>query len=363
MTEAKPSSTKNASDAANALWPLILLLLTLVVLGLTIKLAAPDKDPAQALKALFLGAFGSQKALASTATNTLILVLYASGIVLSFRAGLINIGAEGQSRVGAALTAALATAAWGEFLASIPLLGIPLVVIAGAVAGASWSLLAGVLREWRGVPEVIGTLLLNFLGLLLVSFFVNDARFLRSGTYQQSAEVAGTLQLRGWNGTEFHSGVLLMVPAVLLLHLFLSHTRSGFFIRAMGLNASAARTCGAPVRRLNLAVFAIAGALAGSAGAIGVLSRGRLDQEPTYPEYGFMAIAVALVADLRPLWVLPAATLFAALEVGTRSMERNAGVSHHVVYLVEGVIIVAILIRGVQVLKKRGGSAAAEAAA
>jgi simple sugar transport system permease protein len=350
--------SKTETQGARALWPVILLLLTLVILGLTIKIAAPDKDPAQALGALLNGAFGDSRALAATAANTVILVLYACGIVLSFRAGLINIGAEGQSRVGAVLCAALCTTAWGEHLNQAPWLGVPLVLLAGAAAGAAWSLVAGVLREWRGVPEVIGTLLLNFMGLLLARFFVNDARFLRSGTYQQSAEVAAELQLRGWGLTEFHSGVLLALPAVLLLHLFFQHTRGGFFVRAMGLNAEAARSCGADTRRLSLKVFAASGALAGLAGALGVLTRGRLDMDPTYPDYGFMAIAVALVADLRPLWVLPSAALFAGLEVGTRAMERNAGVSHAVVYLVEGVIITAILIRGVQALRKRGGSAA-----
>jgi len=147
--------------------------------------------------------------------------------------------------------------------------------------------------------------------------------------------------------------VLLAAPAAWLVHAYLFHTPEGFGFRAMGLNPVAAQTCGFNTGRLSLKNFALAGALAGFAGALGLLARGRLDAEPAYPDYGYMAIAVALVAGLRPLWVLPSAIVFAGLEVGTRSMERNAGVSHYVVYLAEGVIILGILIRGVRALGGR----------
>jgi simple sugar transport system permease protein len=169
---------------------------------------------------------------------------------------------------------------------------------------------------------------------------------LRGATiFQQSDPLPEPLQLSGWSTTEFHSGILLIFPAVLLCHLYLFHMRGGFAIRAIGANPVAAEVCGIKSRTTGLITFALAGALAGLGGAMGILARGRLDADPTYPDYGFMAIAVALVADLRPLRILPSAILFAGLEVGTRAMERNAGVSHEVVYLIEGLIILAVLVR------------------
>lgn len=348
------------------LWPLALAALTLGVLALAIKLAAPDESPLYALEVLWNGAFGSNVALAATSARALVLILYALGIVFSFRAGILNIGAEGQSRIGTCVAAALCVGAIGPSLAGIPLLGIPLVLIFGALAGAAWSLLAGVLRQWRGVPEVISTLMLNFVGLLLARYLVSDPTLLRGGSiFQQSDPLPAGLQLPGWGMTEFHSGVLLAVPVVLLAHAFLFHTAQGFSLRAVGLNPAAAETCGVRVNALSLRVFALTGALSGLAGALALLARGRMDADPSFPDYGYMAIAVALMADLKPLWVLPSAILFAGLEVGTRSMERNAGVAHDIVYVIEGVIILAILVRGVQVLRARGAGphSAAEAAA
>ncbi|HYF50622.1 MAG TPA: ABC transporter permease [Planctomycetota bacterium] len=347
------------------LWPSVLLAGTFLLLWLTVKLAAPQQNSLHALSVLWNGAFGSLDALASTTARALILILYALGITLSFRAGLLNIGAEGQSRIGACLAAAVALSSLPG-LESLGVLGVVFVLLAGAFAGALWSLIPGLLREWRGVPEVISTLMLNFVALLFARYLVSSPDLLRGQTiFQQSDPIADALQLKRWDLTDFHSAVWLAIPAVLLAHLVLFHTRFGFQLRATGLNQTAAEASGIDTRRISLRTFAIAGALAGLAGAISLLARGRLEADPAYPDYGYMAIAVALMANLKPLYVFPAAIVFAGLEVGTRAMEINAGVSHDVVYAIEGVIILAILIRGVQVLRKRASteaSAAQEAA-
>jgi simple sugar transport system permease protein len=326
------------------LWPVSLVAVTLLVLALAIQVSGNASG--EAFASFWRGAFGTPTALSATAARSTILALYALGIALSFRAGIINIGAEGQSRIGAILAAALGTGMAAKMLSAAPLLGIPAILIAGAIAGCAWSLLAGALRYWRGVPEVISTLMLNLIALLLARYLLSGPEFLRGETSnQQSDPIAESLQLPGWQMTEFHSGIFLILPAVLLCQLYLFHMRGGFSIRAIGLNPIAAETCGIRAVPVGLHTFALTGALAGLAGAMGILARGRLDSDPTYPDYGFMAIAVALVAELKPLWILPSAILFAGLEVGTRGMERNAGVSHEVVYLIEGLIILAVLVR------------------
>jgi len=348
-------------------WPLLLLAGTFILLWLTVKLAAPRQNSMYALSVLLNGAFGSVDALASTAARALILILYALGIVFSFRSGLLNIGAEGQSRVGACLATSLAISGAGQSLAGIGFLGIVIVLLVGALAGALWSLVPGLLREWRGVPEVISTLMLNAVALMLARYLLSSSELLRGDTiFQQSNPLPAALQLKRWDLTDFHWAVWLAIPALALSHVALFHTRFGFQLRATGLNPTAAETCGINTRSIARRTFIIAGALAGLAGAISLLARTRLDADPAYPDYGYMAIAVALMADLKPLYVFPAAVVFAGLEVGTRAMEINAGVSHDVVYAIEGLIILAILVRGVQVLRGRGGaapSAASEATA
>lgn len=327
------------------LWPLLLIGVTLLMLVLAIRFSG-TASIGQAFEEFWRGAFGMPRGLAATAAHSAILAFYALGIALSFRAGIVNIGAEGQSRLGAIVAAALGTGAIGASLSSVSLPGILLILLTGAIVGAAWSLLAGALRYWRGVPEVISTLMLNLIALLLAKYLLSSQRLLRGATIEPHSDpIVESLQLPGWGMTEFHAGIFLVLPAVLLCHVYLFHTRGGFSVRAVGLNSVAAETCGIRATSTGLFTFAIAGALAGLAGAMGTLARGRLDSGPNYPDYGFTAIAVALVSDLKPLWILPSAILFAGLEVGTRGMKNNADVPNEVVYLIEGLIIIAVLIR------------------
>jgi len=350
-----PSATSDSAGriraAHDGVWLVLLVLGTLVTLALIIRLSG--QDPRVALDALWRGAFGSRSGLAATATRAMILALYALGIVISFRAGMLNIGAEGQSRVGAALAAIVATGVFGIWTARLSVAGIVVVLLAGMAAGAFWSLLAGWLRQWRVVPEVISTLMLNFVALELVKYFLSTPAILRSAKSSEykSDYIAEPLRLANWE-TSFHPVLLLGIAAAVASHLFLFHTRSGFALRAVGLNAIAARTCGIANERVQLASFVLSGALAGFGGALGVLGLWHLSSTPTYADYGFMAIAVALVADLKPLRVLPVAIVFAGLEVGAKSMQGSAGVSYWVVHIIEGLIILAILVRGVQVFEK-----------
>ncbi len=361
MTQA---TFRRAKLTHELMWLAILVLGTLTGLALLIRLCG--QNPAEALRALIYGAFGSSERLAATTTRAAVLALYALGTAIAFRAGTLNIGAEGQSRMGAALATGLATGALGTTVAGLGPLGILIVLLGGAVAGAIWSLIAGILRALRGVPDVISTLMLNFVALELVRYFLNSHAWLQGPNSEEpkSATVAESLRFSDWE-THFHPILLCALAAVFAAHFFLFYTPAGFALRAVGLNPIAALNCGMRIQRVQLASFALAGALAGFGGALGVLGFWHLMSVPTYPDYGFMAIAVALVANLQPLRIIPAAILFAGLEVGAKSMQGSAGVSYWVVHLVEGVIILAILLRGVQVFEKKTGeaSSAAEAAA
>jgi simple sugar transport system permease protein len=333
----------DARGPARLVWPAALALGTVAALATVIWVAG--KDPALAAREFFNGTIGSTRGLGALAARGAILAFYALGIAANFRGGIVSVGAEGQSRIGAAAAVALTVGVWGAFAAAHPLVGIPVLLLAGAAGGACWSLVAGLMRQYRGVSEVVATLLLNFAAMPLVKFLVGTRWLLQGHTNFQKNELARSLQFPGWGGTEFHSGVFLLLPALVLLHIWLFHTASGMRLRALGFNPVAARSCGANTTGLAFAAFAVSGALAGLAGAIGVMCNGALETVPAYPDYGYTAIAVALVAGSYPLLIAPVALLFATLEVGAGAMEESAGVPHWVVFIVNGLLILAILAR------------------
>jgi simple sugar transport system permease protein len=343
MSVAAVNVNPSERGLARILWPLALLCGTLALLGIVI--LAAGKDPLVAAREFLNGTVGSARGLGALAARGAILAFYALGIAAGFRGGLVNIGAEGQSRIGAAAAVTITVGMWGAFAAAHPLVGIPAVLLAGAVGGALWSLIAGVLRHTRGVPEVVSTLLLNFAAMPGVKFLVGTRSLLQGHTHFQKNELAGALQFPGWGGTEFHSGVFLLLPAIALMQFWIFRSASGLRLRAMGFNPVATRSCGANTTRLVFAAFAVSGALAGLAGAIGVMANGALEMVPAYPDYGYTAIAVALVAGSHPVLIAPAALLFATLEVGAGAMEETAGVPHWVVFVVNGLLILAILAR------------------
>jgi ABC-type uncharacterized transport system permease subunit len=221
-----------------------------------------------------------------------------------------------------------------------------LLLLAGALAGALWSLIAGAMKRWRGVSEVVATLMLNFAALQLVRYFVSSHAWLQGrDTDLQQNELPAALQFAGWHGTDFHWGVLLALPAALIAHVFIFHTAGGMRLRAMGFNRSAARACGVGCDALTLKVFGASGALAGLAGALGVMAVGKLSTDPPYSDFGYMAVSVALVAELKPLTIIVVALLFAAMDVGSGSMEAAAGIPHWIVYVLNGLMILAMLAR------------------
>lgn len=294
-------------------------------------------NPLAAVGALVSGSVGSGASLAATLLRTSPLLLAGLAVMLAFRSGVFNIGAEGQLLVGALAATAIATrtGAWaGQAV---------LVLLAGAAAGALWAGFAAWLRERRGVNEVITTILLNFVALYLVSYAVDGPLKERVGAYPQSDAFPATAEL--WRlvpGSRLHVGLAIGVVAVFGVGGLLSRTSVGLRLRSAGLNPNAARLAGFPVRRDLFLAFASSGALAGLAGAIEVAGvTGRL-YERISPGYGYTAIAIALLGGLRSGGVLLAALFFAALGTGASAMERTAGVSAVLAVAIQGATLLAV---------------------
>ena len=299
-----------------------------------VALLALGYSPAMALAALLRGSVGSGAAWTATLLKAGPLLLTGLAVALSFRCGVWNIGAEGQLYVGALCATAVATHWLPEANAYVLL---PALVVAGAAGGAAWAAIAGALRAWRDVSEVISTILLNFVAIQLVSLAVHGPLQEAAARYPQSELFSQAARLPAF--ARIHLGVPLAVGLAFAAALLLFRTSLGFRLRAVGLSPLASRFAGIRPGPHMLIALAIAGALAGLAGAFEVAGvTGRLFERLS-PGYGFTAIAVALLARLHPVAVIPSALLFGALEVGGGAMQREAGVPSVATELVKGVVI------------------------
>jgi simple sugar transport system permease protein len=314
------------------------LLVALAASALLIAIAGGN--PLLALTTLAQGAFGSAYAWSEVGVRTCPLLLTGLAVAIAFRAGIWNIGAEGQLLIGAVMVAWL-----GSHLGGWPaLLAIPFVLALAALGGALWAGIAGALRVARGVDEVIGTIMLNFIALGLVGWLVHGPLMEATGNYPQTDAVVEAVRLpRLFSGYRVHVGLLLALLAAGGGYLLLFRTVLGFEMRAAGLNLMAARLAGLRTTGALLRALAISGALAGLAGGIEVSAITYRLYDNFSPGYGFTAIAVALLGRLHPLGVIFAALLFAALDVGSVAMQSFAGVSSVLVSAVQAIVILALL--------------------
>lgn len=316
-------------------------LLLLIVFSVCVRLAGFQVLPS--IQALLGGAFGSSDALLSaTFVRAAPLLLTGLSVALSFRAGVINIGAEGQLLVGAAAAIAIG-------LKFAPVLGrwtIVAALVAAACGGVLWAIPPAWLRKRFGVLEVISTIMMNFLALHLTSFLVRGPLQEPTRVYPQSPTLDDVARLPVlFSGTRLHWGAVLAVVLTLFVGWVLRHTAVGFRISATGANPSAAQEAGrVDVSRLTLRVFLISAAFAGLAGGIQVTGVTLALYENLSPGYGYTAIAVALLAGLRPMWLIPSSILFGALDAGAAAMQRDVGVPAGYVAFLQALIMLSLLV-------------------
>jgi simple sugar transport system permease protein len=322
----------------------------LAVLALGLELAGYDSGAA--LGALWSGAFGSWYAFTSaTLVRAVPLILIGLGLAVAFRGGAFNIGGEGQFYAGAI------AATWiGLSVGGLPSPLAIVSVLAGAVlAGALWVAIPVLLRVRYGVLEVISTLLLNFVAEALTSLLVQGPLQEGQRIYPQSDPIAETARLPLLPGTRLHTGLLLALAGAMLLHWVFGRTLWGFRLRAVGLGPRAAEIAGRIDSRWMAALaLALSGAIAGLAGGVEVSGVSYALFQSLSPGYGFTAIAVALLGRLHPFGVVFAGLLFGALEAGAVAMQREADVPAVAVYVVEAVVILAVLLA--ESARRHGGA-------
>jgi len=297
-----------------------------------------------AYRALLEGSVGSLRAISQTLTEATPLIFTGLAVAIAFRAGLFNIGGEGQLLMGGML-AVLA----GFTFTGLPIfIHLPLAIIAGAIGGAIWGFIPGLLKAKTGAHEVIVTIMLNYIAYRLVDYLLKSTLFQREGrndpiskTIEKTAELPA---LMAWldPAMKVHAGLFLALGAAAFIWWLLFRTNTGFEFRAVGANPSAARYAGMSVTKVYILVMTIAGALAGLAGTGQVL--GLLDRaSPGFSAgLGFDGIAVALLGRSNPWGVVAAAFLFGGLNAGGQYMQANADVGIDLISVIQALIIIFV---------------------
>jgi simple sugar transport system permease protein len=322
-------------------WIVTLAWILAIFLALMILVKAPFGT---AIQGFFDGAFGGRRFsyLMATLSRATLIVGMALSVMLSFRAGLFNIGGEGQLVAGGLVSALVALAMPGP-----PLLVLAASILAGMAAGMAWALLAGVLYLYVGVPLLVGSLLLNFPIRYVASYLVaHPFRDVPSGMLQSNL-VPDQTWLPYFPGVRLDIGILFIVAISIIAIVYSYNTVHGYHARLNGLAPDFALAVGLPVARLTLQTLAMSGAIAGLVGAIAVfgIHHRYVDGMLVQPLYAWTGIIAVLLVGMIP-WLVPfSGFFFAALQTGAAGMERAAQVPKEIALVMQAVIILFVASR------------------
>jgi simple sugar transport system permease protein len=313
--------------------PLVAVLLAALIGA--ILLLASGADPIEAYTALIEGAFGSPVAIQRTLEKATPLIFSGLAVAFAFKAGLFNIGAQGQLLVGAIV------AAWvGYSIEGLPaIIHAPLALLIGGLAGALYGAIPGALKVYTGAHEVIVTIMLNYIA-------INITDYLADGPWKDPSPtniVARTpkilpsaeLPILG----NIPSGFIFALIAAVVVWWVLYRTTLGFEVRTVGLNSSAAQYAGIRVARIIILTMAISGFLAGLGGAVETLGIVGRYQPGFNAGLGFDGITTALLGKTNPFGVIPAAILLGAMRAGASQMQFDAGVAKEITDVITAFIL------------------------
>ncbi len=343
-----------------------LLALVLAFLVASILLFALGADPGTAINSMLQGAFGTENATAETLVKATPILFVAIGISIAFRGGVINIGGEGQMIAGA--VAGVTTAL---VLKDAPaIITIPMSLVMGFISGAFYGGIAGFLRAYFGVNEILSTIMLNQVAVQLMNYLLNnpllDPAELGTNHIPKTARILAEHQLPRltinlpevlvsifghadlFAKTRLHYGLIIAIVLAILTYILLWRTTIGYRIRAVGQNERAARYAGINVKRQMMLSLVLAGGFAGLAGVVQVLGlqyRLQTDGSPAgfTASAGFNGIVAALFGGLNPIGAIPASAFFGGLLVGAQKMQRDLGVPAALITAINGLIVVFVV--------------------
>jgi general nucleoside transport system permease protein len=324
--------------------PVCAILLALAAGSIVILLVG--ENPLEAYWALLRGMFGSWDRIAASLGRSTPFIGAALAVAFAFRAGLFNIGVEGQLLVGA--TAAAWVGTWG-FVGDVPaVLAVVIVLAASVIGGGLYGAIPGVLKAKTGAHEVITTIMLNAIALFYVRWMVSsqDPVILRDPTVSvpRTRELPGSARLPDLvhSSPPLHYGFLLMLLLCVLVWFVLQRSTTGFEIRSVGANPHAARYAGIRVDRVIVLVMLLAGCCAGLAGGGEITGTSGFLSPGVFLAVGFDSIAIALLARANPFAIVPAAILWGSLLSGAPLMQQETGISIDVVRIVQALILLFV---------------------
>ncbi len=321
----------------------IALAITAVLIGLLVLLVGVS--PFDAFSSLYEGAFGDRESALETLVQSTPLILTGLAAAVAFRAGVWNIGGQGQFIAGAI----------GTFFVydMFPGLPAPLLIVAmlvgAAVFGAIWATVASVLLVRYNTNEILTTVMLNFVIDYFLSWLLSGVWQASNTPYSQTERMAENTYLpRFFDDSRLHWGFAIALIAAAFVHFMMRRTSMGFEFRAIGVNKRAASYKGINTAVSIVAVMAVSGALAGLAGAGELLGlHHRINFEFGEQQIGFTGIIIALVARLHPVGVIAVAIAFAGLVNGATQMQISTGIPAALVTVIEGVALVLVLVAAV----------------
>ncbi|MDB6000412.1 MAG: transporter permease [Rhizobacter sp.] len=318
--------------------PVFAIAAALLLFGLVVAFAGVD--PVEVWTTLFKGAFGDWFSWQNTLQRAAPLMLTALCVALPARAGLVIIGGEGAVVLGGLACAAL------PYAVPLPgnIVGTVAVCLAGAVMGGLWIMLAGWLRQFRGINETISSLLLAYIAIGIFKHLTEGAlRDPASLNKPSTRSLPDGLLIGGIGGSDVHWGLVIGVVACIGLGVWLRATASGFSIRVVGGNPRAAQLVGLPATRLILSACGLGGACAGLAGAVEVAAVHTNANASLIAGYGYAGILVSFIARHNPVAIIPVAILFGGFGAAGSLLQRRLGLPDASVLVLQGIAFVLIL--------------------
>jgi ABC-type uncharacterized transport system permease subunit len=307
-------------------------------------LISAGASPIEAYKNMLIGSVGSMRKFAEVLVTFVPLLLVTSGLLITFSAGLWNIGVEGQIVLGAIATAWV----FRLFVDSTlpPGLIITIAIVGGMIGGALWALLAGALKTFGGVNEIFGGLGLNFVATALTLYLIfgpwkRDGVASMSGT-EPFPEHFSLPQVPDLRISLWALGIALI--AILIVYLILQGTYFGLKLKAVGKNFRAAYLLGIPTWQYSMYSFLICGALAGAAGAIQVSGVYHRLIPSISSGYGYLGLMVAMLINYQAIWAVPLALFFAALNIGSIQLPIVMKLDSSLAGVLQGVLVLFVLL-------------------
>jgi general nucleoside transport system permease protein len=315
------------------------LAVVIALLAGAVVIALSGQNPIAAYEALFAGAFGGERAIAETLVAATPLILGGLAFAVAARAGLFNIGIEGQMVMGG-MTAGL-VGAWQIGLPAV--IHLPLALLAAIVAGGVWGFIPGILKAKTGAHEVITTIMLNYIAYRISTVVIGQEDFpLVNPSLQATQPAVDAARLpKLIESTRLHAGIVIALVAALLVWFLLYRTVFGYQLRTVGLSRGASAYAGISWEKTITLAMLLSGVLSGLGGAVDALGlHGRYYNVPL--GLGFTSIAVGLVGRNQPFGVVLSGLLFGALSAGATKMQNTAGIARDIVYVLLGFVILSI---------------------